>query len=51
MVEIPENVQPPDFMIQSKKNAFGIHGYELPKPANMDCKNKDIINWNNAMNR
>ena len=48
MVEIPENGPPVNWIIpSSKKNAFGIQGYEMPKPANLDSKNQDIINWNN----
>lgn len=51
MVDIPEDGPPVNWMIPSSKNSFGITGYELPKPANLDCKNKDIINWTNALNR
>ena len=51
MVDIPEQ-GPGNWIIPgAKKNAFGIQGYELPKAANLDSKNQDIINWNNAMNR
>lgn len=35
--------------VEGKRDQYGIKGYKLPKNANQDTKDQDIINWKNSI--